>query len=71
MVLTQLGEFTCAGRAGTEMIDPGRRFLKRKFAGGNSFEDAGTGTTAPLRVWVAVKKRAPQRLSKSFFFLLG
>jgi hypothetical protein len=53
------------------MIDPGLRFLKRKFAAGNSFEDVGAGTTAPLRVWVAAKKRASQRFSKSFFFILG
>jgi hypothetical protein len=71
MVLTKLGEFTCARRAGTEMIDPGLRFLKREFARGNRFEDVGTRTTAPLRVWVAIKKRAPQRFSKSLFFILG
>ena len=53
------------------MIDPGLRFLKRKFAGGNSVEDVRTRTTAPLGVWVAVKERAPQGLSKSFFFILG
>ena len=69
--LPKITEFACARRTGREMINPWFRFLKRKFAGGNSFEDAGTGTTAPLRVWVAVKKRAPQRFSKSFFFLLG
>jgi hypothetical protein len=53
------------------MIDPGLRFLKGEFAGGNSLEDVGTGTTAPLGVRVAIKKRAPQHLSKSLFVILG
>jgi hypothetical protein len=58
MVLAKFGELTGAGRAGTEMIDPGLRFLERKFARGYRFEDVGARTTSPLRVWVAVKKRA-------------
>jgi hypothetical protein len=53
------------------MIDPGFRFLKRQFAGSNRPEDVGTGTSAPLRVWIPVKKRAAQRFSKLFFFVLG
>jgi hypothetical protein len=40
------------------MIDPGLRFLERKSAGGYRFEDVGARTTPPLRVRVAVKKRA-------------
>ncbi len=53
------------------MIDPGFRFLKRQFAGGNRPEDVGTRTSAALRVWVPLKKRAAQRFSKLFFFVLG
>jgi len=49
--LTKPGESTCAGRAGTEMNDPGFRSLTRKFYGGNRFENVGTRTIAPLRVW--------------------
>jgi hypothetical protein len=70
-ILAKVREFACARRTGSEMINPGLRFLKGEFAGGNSFEDVGTRTTAPLGVWVAVKKRAPQHLSKSLFFILG
>jgi hypothetical protein len=58
MVLAKFGELTCAGRAGTEMIDPGLRLLECKFAGGYRFEDVGARTTPPLRVWMALKKRA-------------
>ena len=53
------------------MIDPGFRFFKRQSSRGDRPEDVGTGTAAPLRVWVPVKKRAAQRFSKLFFFVLG
>jgi hypothetical protein len=59
MVLAKLRELPRAGRAGCEVIDPGLRFLERKFAGGYRFEDVGPGTTSALGVWIAVKKRAP------------
>ena len=59
MFLAKLGELACAGRARTEMMDPGLRFLQREFAGGNRFEDLGTRTAFPLGVRIALEERAP------------
>lgn len=53
------------------MMDPRHRFLESNLAGGYRFEDVRAWTIPPLRVWMVLKKRLPEQLSKLFFFMPG